>query len=62
MEFLAANLNSCERDRFGQVDSDKDSLVARINYNEASILLMGKIIIRTDHFHRSDRKNAIGSD
>ena len=41
MEFLAANLNNCERDRFGQIDSDIDSLVARLVYNDFSMLLMG---------------------
>lgn len=41
MEFLAANLNKCERNRFGQIDSDKDSLVARITYNDFSMLLAG---------------------
>merc|ERR1712136_717663 len=41
VEFLAANLNNCERNRFGMIDSDKDSLVARVRYNDFSILLPG---------------------
>lgn len=41
MEFIAANLNSCERDRFGLLASNTDSLVARVSYNDFSMLLMG---------------------
>ena len=39
--FLAANLGSCEPNRFGQVDSDKDSLVAQIEWGTFKMLLTG---------------------
>ena len=31
----------CKPNRFGQVDSDKDSLVSLLEYNEFKMLLMG---------------------
>jgi len=34
-------MNNCERNRFGQIDSDVDSLVAKLIYNDFSMLLMG---------------------
>ncbi|CAG5110350.1 Oidioi.mRNA.OKI2018_I69.chr2.g4761.t1.cds [Oikopleura dioica] len=41
LDFVAANLNNCERDRFGQLNSDKDSLVAKLSWNDFSMMLMG---------------------
>ena len=41
LDFIAASLNNCERDRFGQLNSDKDSLVAKLSWNDFSTMLMG---------------------
>ena len=38
---IAANLGSCEPNRFGQIDSDHDSLVAQLEWNDFKLLLTG---------------------
>ena len=41
MNFLAANLGACTPNRFGQIDSDHDSLVAQVEWNDFKLLLTG---------------------
>ena len=41
MNFLAANLGACTPNRFGRIDSDHDSLVAQVEWNDFKLLLTG---------------------